>query len=82
MRPSCLYLLTTSEAQPINKPAGSLDLCPLRLYCYRVTNRVNCPMLKTAAFLLFAGAACSTALPASVLMGVAGASFLLLDHNR
>jgi hypothetical protein len=39
-------------------------------------------MLKTAAFLLFAGAACSTALPASVLMGVAGASFLLLDHNR
>jgi hypothetical protein len=39
-------------------------------------------MFKTAAFLLFAGAACSTALPASLLMGLGGASFLLLDHNR
>jgi len=39
-------------------------------------------MLKTAAFLLLAGAACSTALPASVLMGVHGAALLWLDHNR
>jgi len=39
-------------------------------------------MLKTAAFVLFAGAACSTALPLSVLLGLSGASFLFLDHNR
>jgi hypothetical protein len=39
-------------------------------------------MLKTSAFLLFTGAACCTALPGAVLMGVAGASCLLLDLNR
>lgn len=39
-------------------------------------------MLKTAAFLLFAGATCTTAIPAMLILGTAGAGFLLLDHNR
>jgi hypothetical protein len=39
-------------------------------------------MLKTFAFILFAGAACSTALPASILMGLHGAALLWCDHNR
>jgi hypothetical protein len=39
-------------------------------------------MLKTAAFVLFAGAACCTALPASILLGMHGAALLWVDHNR
>jgi hypothetical protein len=39
-------------------------------------------MLKTAAFLLFAGAASTAALPLSLGLAAAGAAALLLDHNR
>ena len=39
-------------------------------------------MLKTAACLLFAGATCTTALPAMLILGTAGAGFLVLDLNR
>ena len=39
-------------------------------------------MLKTFAFLLFAGAACSTAPLVSVLLGMHGAAFIYLDLNR
>jgi hypothetical protein len=39
-------------------------------------------MLKTAAFLLFAGAASTTALPLATALAVTGAAALLLDNRR
>jgi len=56
--------------------------CLLLLYCYKVQNRENFPMLKTTACLLFAGAASTAALPLSLGLAAAGAAALLLDHHR
>lgn len=39
-------------------------------------------MLKTFAFVLFAGAACSTAPLLTVCLGMHGAALLFLDLNR
>ena len=39
-------------------------------------------MLKTAACLLFAGAASTAALPLSLALAVAGAAALVVDHHR
>ena len=82
MLPSCLYLSTTSAAQPISKPAGSPRLPALAAVLLESTTRDNCSMLKATACLLFTGAASTAALPLSLGLAAAGAAALLLDNRH